>query len=68
MNDVEQSTWTWQLIEIKSVARILNTTPEKIKSGILNGTLPIGTVMNSGGRDETRIPLRRFEKWMSGEL
>ena len=40
----------------------------KVKSGILNGTMPIGTVVNEGKNDRTIIIKARFDKWMDGDL
>jgi len=57
-----------ELMTVKEVADILKTAPMKIKSGILNGTMPIGTVINEGKNDRVIIIKTRFEKWMNGEL
>lgn len=58
-----------EFIPIVEVAEMFGTTAPKIKAGILNGTLPIGTVMREGdGKDVTRIPKKRLMKWVNGEL
>jgi ribosomal protein L21 len=57
-----------ELMTVKEVADILKTAPMKIKSGILNGTMPIGTVINEGKNDRVIIIKTRFEKWIRGEL
>lgn len=52
------------------VAAILKTTPDKVRSAILNGTMPIGMVGQGdhSSHNRTIIVRRRFEKWMEGEL
>lgn len=51
------------IIPVEDVAIALNTRPQKIKSGILNGTMPIGAVLNEGGRDRVVIIRARWEAW-----
>lgn len=55
------------LIDVKEIADFLGTSPMKIKSGILNGTMPIGTVLTEGGRDRTIIIRARWEAWINGK-
>ena len=55
------------LIDVKEIADFLGTSPMKIKSGILNGTMPIGTVLAEGGRDRTIIIRARWEAWINGK-
>lgn len=56
-----------EVIDVKEVADFLGTSPMKVKSGILNGTMPIGTVLSEGGRDRTIIIRARWEAWVSGK-
>lgn len=56
-----------EVIDVKEVAEILGTSPMKVKSGILNGTMPIGTVLSEGGRDRTIIIRARWEAWVSAK-
>ncbi|MDL2318189.1 hypothetical protein LJC74_03720 [Eubacteriales bacterium OttesenSCG-928-A19] len=51
-------------------AKILGTTPDKVRSAILNGTMPVGMVGQGdhSSHNRTIIVRRRFEKWMDGEL
>lgn len=51
------------IVPAEVIASALQTTPAKIKSGILNGTLPIGSVMNEGGRDRVVIIEERVIAW-----
>lgn len=55
-----------KLISAREVAKELQTNPMKIKSGILNGTLPIGTVLH-GKRDRIIIPVERWEAWKTAQ-
>jgi len=54
---------------IHEVAAILGTSPMKIKSGILNGTMPIGTVLRDPDSTKDRIIILRprFEAWIAGK-
>ena len=52
---------------VEEVARALRTSPMKIKSAILNGTMPIGAVMTEGGRDRVVIIRARWEAWATGK-
>ncbi len=55
-------------IKCADVAKILGTTPMKIKHAILNGSLPIGIVIvDDDGRDRVIIPRRRWERWLNGD-
>ena len=56
-----------EVIEVKEVAEILGTSPMKVKSGILNGTMPIGAVLSEGGRDRTIIIRARWEAWITAK-
>ncbi len=51
----------------QEVAKRLGTSPMKLKSGILNGTLPVGAVLRDPGSTQDRIIIvkRRFEAWMN---
>ena len=55
------------LIDVKEIAEMLGTSPMKVKSGILNGTMPIGTVLSEGGRDRTIIIRARWEAWVNAK-
>lgn len=52
------------------VAAILGTTPDKVRSAILNGTMPVGMVGQGdhSTHNRTIIVRKRFEKWLEGEL
>lgn len=54
----------------QEVAKILHTTPMKVKAAIKNGTMPIGMVARDehSTQDRTIIIKKRFEKWVSGEM
>ena len=54
----------------QEVARELGTDPMKIKSAILNGTMPIGLVAkaDTSTKDRTIIIRRRYELWLEGKL
>lgn len=56
-------------ISAQEVARELGTSPQKIKAGILNGTLPIGTVLRDAHSTQDRIIIikKRWEKYKEGE-
>ena len=53
----------------EEVAALLHTTAPKIKTGILNGTLPIGFVAEGGekGVDRTIIVEERLAAWLNAE-
>ena len=55
------------LVTTEEVARALGTSPMKIKSAILNGTMPIGAVLTEGGRDRVVIIKARWEAWATGK-
>jgi len=52
-----------ELVTAEEVARALGTSPMKVKSAILNGTMPIGAVLTEGGRDRVVIIRARWEAW-----
>lgn len=54
----------------EEVADILGTTPDKVRSAILNGTMPVGMVGKGdhSTHNRTIIVRRRFTLWMEGEL
>lgn len=59
-----------ELIPIKEVARQLKTSDKKVVAMILNNTMPIGAVAEpeqAGAQYTTRIPKKRWEKWLAGE-
>ena len=58
---------TAEIMDVKEIAEILGTSPMKVKSGILNGTMPIGTVLSEGGRDRTIIIRARWEAWINAK-
>ena len=51
------------IVPVEEVARALHVTEMKVKHGIMNGTMPIGTVLNEGGRDRVVIIRARWEAW-----
>lgn len=52
-----------EVVPVEDIAVLLHTHPMKVKSAILNGTMPIGAVMNDGGRDRVVIIRARWEAW-----
>ena len=58
------------VMRAEDVAAILHTTPDKVRSAVLNGTMPIGMVGQGdhSSMHRTIIIRKRFEKWMDGEL
>lgn len=54
-------------ISASVIAKELGTSRMKIKSGILNGTLPIGTVLTEGKHDRVIIIEDRWEAWKTGK-
>lgn len=58
------------IVPVEDVARFLHTDPAKVKSGIKNGTMPIGTVLQSDGSTKERIIIlrERWELWKCGKL
>lgn len=58
----------YELMSAKEVAKILGINTMKVKSAILNGTMPVGAVCNEGKNDRVVIIKTRFEKWMNGDL
>lgn len=55
------------IIPVVDVAAILHVDPQKIKSGILNGTMPIGAVLSEGKRDRTIIIEDRLVAWLTAQ-
>ncbi|MEL7608535.1 MAG: hypothetical protein AAGU74_03445 [Bacillota bacterium] len=62
-------------IRVKTVpvivlAKMIGVDPNKIKSAIKNGTMPVGCVCQSDGssRERTVIIKTRLERWLAGEL
>lgn len=55
------------LVTVEEVARALRTSPMKVKSAILNKTMPIGAVLTDGGRDRVVIIKARWEAWATGK-
>lgn len=58
------------IVPVNEVAAALGIAPMKVKSGIKNGTMPIGTVVREEGSsvERTVILKTRWEKWKAGEL
>ncbi len=56
-----------ELMTAEEVAKALRTSPMKIKSAILNKTMPIGAVLTDGGRDRVVIIRARWEAWATGK-
>lgn len=57
-----------EFIPVQDVAKVLHTTHGKVLSGILNGTLPIGTVVReNGGRRRGIIPKSRWDAWITAQ-
>jgi hypothetical protein len=57
-----------EMIPAQDIAKILHTTHGKVLSGILNGTLPIGAVVQeNGGRRRGLIPKARWEAWITAQ-
>lgn len=54
-----------KIVPVDEVAALLHVDPMKVKSGILNGTMPIGAVFTSGGRDRTVIIEERLIAWLT---
>jgi hypothetical protein len=52
------------IVSAEEDAGVLGTNKTKIKSAILNGTMPIGAVLNEGGRDRVIIIRARWEAWI----
>lgn len=58
------------LMSTEEVAKLFNTTGQKVTAAILNGTLPIGFVAkaeNPNERTRTIIVKQRLKKWLDGE-
>ncbi len=59
-----------ETMTVQEVAALLGTAPMKVKSAILNGTMPIGMVARDehSTHDRTIIIKTRWEKWIAGEI
>lgn len=59
-----------ETIPVAEIAKALKTAPMKIKSGIKNGTMPIGVVLQEPGSgvERTIIIKKRWERWIAGEI
>jgi len=57
-------------VSVEQVAKEMRTHPMKIKSAILNGTMPIGAVMRDDHSTKDRVIIfeARWEKYKNGEL
>lgn len=59
-----------EIMKPEEVAKILHTSPPRIKAAIKNGTLPIGAVFERscpGEVDRVTIIRKRFEAWVNAE-
>ena len=54
---------------VKEAVQRLNVGPQKIRTGIISGSLPIGSAIYEEKRDcySFIIPRKRFDAWESGE-
>lgn len=52
------------------LAKMLGVDPNKIKSAIKNGTMPVGCVCQADGSTKEHIVIikTRLERWLAGEL
>jgi len=59
-----------ETVPVEDVAKAMHTNPMKIKSAILNHTMPIGAVMRDEHSTKDRIIIfkTRWEKYKRGEL
>lgn len=59
-----------ETMSTQDVAKILRTSPMKVKAAIKNGTMPIGMVARQDGssHERTIIIRERWEKWIAGTL
>lgn len=66
MNDLDRV----ETLPVKEVAGALGIAPMKVKSAILNGTMPIGAVARGENSSKDRIVIiaERYRKWIAGEL
>lgn len=57
------------IIPTAEVAKLLGTSHEGIRQGILNGTLPIGFVSKKEGsnRYRTTVVKKRFDAWINAQ-
>lgn len=57
-------------MSVGEVAKELGTTPDKVRSAIMNGTMPIGMVGrgDNSSSNRTIIIRKRWELWLEGEL
>ena len=59
-----------RIIFVTKNKRQLKTSDKKVVAMILNNTMPIGAVAEpeqAGAQYTTRIPKKRWEKWLAGE-
>ena len=59
-----------ETVPVTVLAKMIGVDPNKIKSAIKNGTMPIGCVCQADGssRERTIIIKTRLERWLAGEL
>ena len=59
-----------ETLTTQDVAKMLRTSPMKIKAAIKNGTMPIGMVAKENGstQERTIIIRERWQKWIAGTL
>ena len=57
------------IVSAREVAAFLHTDVKKVKSGIKNGTMPIGTVLQQDGSTRERIVILRdrWEAWKDAQ-
>lgn len=59
-----------EIMKAEEVAKILKTSPPRVKGAILNGTMPIGAVFEKshpGEVDRVAIVKKRFEAWINAK-
>jgi len=52
---------------VQEVAKRLQVGPQRIRSGIISGKLPIGVAIKQSDTYSFIIPRKRFEAWESGK-
>lgn len=59
-----------ETVPVTVLAKMLRVDPNKIKSAIKNGTMPVGCVCKADGstKERTIIIKTRLERWLAGEL
>lgn len=59
-----------ETIPVEEIAKAMRTHPNKIKSGILNHTMPIGAVLRDEHSTKDRVIIfkARWDKYKNGEL